>query len=375
MAIELKEVKTKKDLKKFVLFPYKHYKNSKFWIPPMIRGEMETLRPETNPAFEHCEAVFFLACKNGRTVGRISGIINHGFVEQWGKKYARFCWFDFTDDKEVSRSLLRTVEKWALSQGMEGIMGPIGFSTFERQGILVKGFEEMPTFSGVYNYEYYPEHLEAHGYGKEIDYVEYEVKVPKEVPEKALRIRDLVVRRYKLRSLKVKTTKELLPYADSVFRVINAAYKPLFGFVQLTEKQIAYFVKRYFSYVMPEYTTAVLNENDEVLGFQISMPSLSKAFQKARGKLWPFGFYHLMKAMRKPERLDVLLVGVHPDHQNKGVNAIFMTDLTQIAIDKGIQYAESNSELEENVKVQNFWRYFDTRQHRRTRIYFKNLTV
>ena len=375
LMIELKEVKSKKELKQFVLFVYHHYKHNKFWIPPLIKGELETLRADKNPAFEQCEAIIFLAYNNGKAVGRIAGIINHKFIEQWGKKYARFCWFEFVDDKEVSWKLLEAVEEWAVSKGMEGIIGPMGFTTFERQGILIQGFQEMPTFSGVYNFSYYPEHLEAHGYTKEIDYVEYEVKVPEKIPEKALKVRDLIVKRYNFRSLQVKSTKELLPYADPVFRVINAAYKPLYGFVQLTEDQIDYFVKKYFSYIIPDYTTAVLDENGKVLGFQISMPSMSRAFQKARGRLFPFGFYHMMKAMKNPTRIDILLVGVHPDYQNKGVNAIFMTDLTGIAIKKGIKYAESNAELEENVKVQNFWRYFDTRQHRRTRIYSKILTT
>ena len=339
----------------------------------MISGEMETLSADTNPSFEHCEVKFLLALKNGEPAGRIAGIINHRYVEQWNKKNARFCWFDTIDDTEVSKHLLESIEEWARSHGMEGVVGPMGFTTFERQGILVKGFEEMPTFSGVYNYEYYPEHFRAHGYGKEIDYVEYEVKVPDEIPEKAHKIRDLIVKRYSLKSLKVKSTKEMLPYAEQVFGVINAAYKPLYGFTELTERQIAYFVKRYFSFIKPDYTTAVLDENDRVLGFQISMPSLSRALQKARGKLFPFGWYHIMKAMKKPDRIDILLVGVHPDYQSKGINSIFMTDLTQIAINRGIVYAESNSELEENVKVQNFWRYFTTRQHRKTRLFYKSL--
>ena len=373
MAIEIREVTSPKELKRFVRFPYKHYKNSKYWIPPMMKGEYETLSKESNPSFEHCDFKLLIAYKDGKPAGRIAGIINRRYIEESGKKDARFCWFDTIDDLDVSRFLLENVEEWARSMAMERLIGPMGFTTFERQGILVKGFEEMPTFSGVYNYAYYPVHLESLGYGKEIDYVEYEVVVPETVPEKALKIRDLIIKRYKLRSLKVKTTKEMLPYAGSIFNVINAAYKPLYGFTSLTEKQIAYFVKRYFSVIKPDYVTAVLDEEDQVLGFQISMPSLSKAFQKARGKMFPWGWYHILGALRNPERIDILLVGVHPDHQNKGINAIFMTDLTQIAIDRGILFAESNAELEENVKVQNFWRYFNTRQHRGSRIFSKSL--
>ena len=373
MSIQLKEITSRGDLKKFVRYPYRHYRNNRYWIPPLISGEMKTLDRKKNPAFEHCDVKFLLAYRDGKPAGRIAGIINHRYVEQWKRKDARFCWFDTVDDREVSAQLLGAIEQWARSRGMERLVGPMGFTTFERQGILVKGFEEMPTFSGVYNYPYYPEHLEAHGYAKEIDYVEYEVKVPAEIPEKAMKIRDLIVKRYHLRSLRASSTKEMLPYADSVFRVINEAYEPLYGFTRLTEKQIDYFVKRYFSFIKPDYVTAVLDENERVLGFQISVPSLSRAFQKAGGRIFPTGWYHIQKALKNPDRIDILLVGVLPEYQSKGINSIFMTDLTRIAIDRGIRYAESNSELEENVKVQNFWRYFDTRQHRRTRIYGKSL--
>jgi ribosomal protein S18 acetylase RimI-like enzyme len=376
MSIELREVKNNKDLKKFVLFPYSLYKNHKYWVPPLIKGELNSLRKDKNPAFDHCEAKYVLAYKNGKIVGRIAGIINYRFIEKWGKKNARFCWMDFIDDLEVSGALLNNIEQWAVSKGMESITGPLGFvSSMDPRGTLYEGFNEMPTISSVYNYEYYPKHFETHGFKKETDYVEYEVKAPSEIPEKATKICNLIIKRYKLKKLEVKSTKEMLPYGKQVFDVLNAAFEPLFGFVPLTDKQIDYFTKKYFSFVKPEYTTAVLDENDKLVGFQISIPSLSHAFQKAKGKLFPFGFFHIAKAMKKPDRIDILLVGVHPEYQNKGVNSIFMTDLTQFCIDKGIVWAESNGELEENEKVQNFWRYYDARLHKRTRIYFKTLAV
>ena len=373
MSLEIKEIVSPRDRKQFVLFPFHHYRNSKYWVPPMIKGELETLSPQTNPAYDHCEARLLLALKDGKPVGRIAGIINHRFIEEWNRKDARFSWFETIDDPEVSGLLLSTIEDWARSKGMERIIGPMGFTTFERQGILIKGFDEMPTFAGIYNYDYYPARLEASGYEKEIDYVEYEVKVPDSIPEKAVKIRDMIVQRYNLRSLKADTTREMLPYADPVFRVINAAYKPLYGFTSLTERQIEYFVKRYFSFIKPDYTTAVLDQHGQVLGFQVSMPSMSRAFRRARGRLFPLGWYHVLKAMKNPVRLDILLVGVLPEYQSKGINSIFMTDMTQIAIERGVQFAESNAELEENVKVQSFWRYFDTRQHRGSRIYQKSL--
>ena len=373
MAIEIKEVQNNKELKKFVTFPFGLYKNNPYWIPPLIKGELETLRPEFNPSLEHCEWTYLLAYKNGKLAGRIAGIINHRFIERWEKKYARFGWFDFIDDEEVSGKLIAAVEHWAREKGMTKLFGPMGFTTFEHQGIVYKGFDKMPTFSSVYNHEYYPKHLEAAGYQKDIDYVEYEVKTPSEIPGKALKIRDLIIKRYHLSYLKAKNTKDLLPYAKQVFDVINAAYEPLFGFVKLTDKQIDYFVKKYFSFINPDYVTAVLDENNKLIGFQISIPSLSRAFQKANGRLYPFGFLHFLKAMKNPERIDIMLVAVHPDYQNKGVNSIFMTDLTEVCIEKGIKYAESNQEMEENEKVQNFWRYYDANQYKRNRIYCKEI--
>jgi GNAT superfamily N-acetyltransferase len=258
--------------------------------------------------------------------------------------------------------------------GMERMEGPMGFTTFERQGILVKGFDEMPTFSGVHNPPYYAEHLEALGFGKEIEYVEYELTVPEKIPDKLINIGELVAERYHLKLLEARSTKEMLPYADQVFRVLNAAYKPLFGFTELTDEQIKYFVKKYFSYIKPDYTTAVLDQQGRVVGFQISMPSLSRAFQKARGRLLPLGWLHMLRAMKNPERLDLLLTGVLPEYQSKGVNAVFMAHLTNAAIAHKIKYAESNIELEENFKVQSFWRHFEARQHRRSRIFSKAIS-
>ncbi len=374
MSIVIKEVSKRRELKQFVNYPFKLYQNSKYWVPPLIKGEMETLSPKKNPAFDHCETRFLLALKGGKIVGRILGIINHRYIEHWGKKDARFSWFDTIDDPEVTRQLFNSIEEWAKSKGMKRLVGPMGFTTFERQGILVKGFEEMPTLAGVHNYPYYAAHLESMGYGKEIEYVEYELIVPKVIPEKIVKISNLVTERYKLRILNASSVKKMLPYADPVFRVINAAYKPLYGFTALTEKQINYFVKKYFSFIKPDYTSAVLDENDRVLAFQISMPSLSRALRQAKGRLFPFGWYYLSRAMKNPERLDTLLTGVIPEYQNKGVNAVFMSHLTGAAIKNGIKYAESNNELEENFKVQNTWRYFESRQHRRSRIYSKSLS-
>jgi len=374
VTIEIREAQSRKDLKKFVRFPFSLYKNNKYWIPPLIKEDIHTLRSDKNPSFEHCEAVYYLAYKNGKIVGRIAGIINRRFIEIWDKKYARFCWLDFIDDEEVSEALLKKVELWAQSKGMKDLIGPMGFTTFEHQGILIEGFDELPTFLSAYNYDYYLKHIEKLNYKKEVDYVEYEVKTPDSVPEKAVRLNKIIQKRMKVKLLKSTSMKELLPYAKQVFDVINEAYQPLFGFVPLTTKQVDLIVKKFVSFVRPEYISIVVNENDKVIGFQISAPSLSRAFQKAKGRLFPFGFIPILKAYKNPDCIDIILVGVHPDYQNKGINAIIMTDLTETSIKKNIRIAESNAEMEENVSVQNFWRYYDARQHKRKRIFIKHLS-
>jgi ribosomal protein S18 acetylase RimI-like enzyme len=339
----------------------------------MISGEMETLHPEKNPAYEHCDTKFLLAYKGQKIAGRVVGIINHRYNQQWNKKAVRFGWFEVINDKEVSAGLIDAVANWAGKRGMERMEGPMGFTTFDRAGILVKGFEEMPTFAGVHTPPYYIEHLEGLGFGKEIEYIEYELTVPEKIPDKAIKINDLVTERYHLKLLQTRTTKEMLPHAEQVFHVLNEAYKPLFGFTQLTDKQVGYLIKKYFSFIKPEFTSVVLDPGDKVIGFQISMPSLSTALRKARGRLFPWGWYHMLRAFRKPDRLDLMLTGILPEYQSKGVNALYMVQLTNAAIKHGIKYAESNSELEENLKVQSFWRHFESRQHRRSRIYSKSI--
>ena len=371
MSLQIKEVQNKKQLKKFVLFPYQLYRKNKYWIPPLIKDEFETLTPEKNPAFEFCDARYWLAYEDNRIVGRIAGIINQKYIQKWGKKYAGFSRLDFIDDEQVAAALLKTVENWAKSKGMEGVHGPIGFTNFDHQGMLVEGFDELPTIASTYNFDYYPKYIEKLGYEKEQDYIEFEAKVPDRVPEKAERLSNIVIKKNKLKLVQARSRKELLPYARPIFDVINAAYSPLFASVELSDELIDMFIKKYFSFILPQYVTIVLNEQDKVIGFQVTMPSLSKAFQKAKGRLFPFGFIHILRALKKPEYLDLYLVGILPEYQNKGVSAIFMNELTKIAIANNIISAETNSELEENTKVQEFWKYYDARQHKRKRIYFK----
>ncbi len=371
MSVEIKEVKNRSDLKRFVRFPFYLYKDNKYWVPPIIKNEMKLLDAKRNPDFEYCEAKYWLAYKDNLIVGRIAGIYNKKYIEKWKNKYASFSRFDFIDEQDVSKALFYRVEAWAKSKGMEGVHGPLGFTTFDHQALLIEGFEEMPTSASVYNYDYYPVHLERLGCKKEVDYLEFQINVPKKIPEKAIRIANIVMKREKLKLIKSKSKRKLLSYAKQLFHVINETYKPLYYFVELNDKQMNRFIKKYTSLVKAKYILLIVDQNDRVIAFQITMPSLSAAFQKARGRLYPFGFIHFLSAARNPKVLDLYIVGILPEYQNKGINALFMKDLTQTAIDNNILYAETNSELEENKKIQNFWKYYDSRQHKRKRIYLK----
>jgi hypothetical protein len=373
MTVEIKEVRSNKELKKFVRFPHSLYKKNKFWIPPLIKNEMNTLQPEKNPAFEYCDARYWLAYKNNKIAGRIGGIYNKKFIEKWNIPYANFTRFDFIDDEEVSKALVNKVQDWAIGKGAEGIHGPLGFTNFDQQAMLIKGFDEVPTLASVYNCKYYPQHMEKLNFEKEIDYVEYEVKVPDRIPEKAERLSRIVLKRFKLNLFKASTKKQLVPYIEPVFDVINQSYKDIFYSVKLSQKQIERFKKRYFSFINPEFVSLVMDQNKKVVGFAIIMPSLSKAYQKANGRLFPFGFIHILKALKNPKKIDLYVVGIIPQYQNKGVNAVFMTDLTKTAIKKGIQKVETNSELETNKKIQAFWKYYEARLHKRKRVYKKSL--
>lgn len=372
MPLVIKEVVTKKELKQFIEFPFSLYKKHPYWIPPLLMDEYETLRADKNPAFEYCRAKYWLAFKDGKPAGRIAGIISQRYIEKWGNKYARFGWVDFVDDAEVVKALFATVEKWAREQGMEGIHGPLGFTDMDHEGMLVDGFNELGTLAAIYNHPYYPKQLEALGYAKDVDWVEFEVKVPDQIPEKADRIARIVMQKSGVRVLEAKKAKDLLPYAHQMFEVLNSAFAPIYAFVPLNEKQISMYIKQYFSFILPDYTKILLDSSNKVAGFVIGMPSLSRALQRSRGRLFPFGFIHILRAIsKKNKQIDLYLGAIRPDLQGKGADALLMTEMCRSAMKNGVVSAETNIELEENVKVQSHWKYFESRQHKRRRCYIK----
>ncbi|HET7839114.1 MAG TPA: GNAT family N-acetyltransferase [Rectinemataceae bacterium] len=374
MSLEIRRVENLRQLKAFIRFPYRIYGGDPCWVPPLDFDDLGTLRKDKNPAFEHCEAEYWIAYRDGSPVGRIAGIINHPANEKWGTKLARFGWIDFVEDFEVAEALLRTVEDWARSKGLEGVHGPLGFTDFDREGMLVEGFAELATLATNYNRPYYPQYLERLGYAKDIDWVEFQIATPSVIPEKVLRVQELIAKRSGIHLHEWKDKKELIgKWADDLFEILEEAYAHLYGTAPLTKRQVQAYIKTYLGFVDPRFTKIVVDKDGKLIGFGITMPSLSKALQKSRGRLLPFGWLHLMLALRKPTVIDMYLIAVRPEYQSRGVVAFLMTSLNQAAIDAGVKVAESNPELETNVEVQSLWKGYEKRQHKRRRIYLKRL--
>lgn len=373
MSVEIKKVTTKSELKRFIRFNYEFYKDNPYSVPDLYDDMLNTFSPKKNAAFEFCEADYFLALRDGKIVGRVAAIINRRANETWNRKTVRFGWIDFVDDMEVSTALIDTVKQWGKERGMTEIEGPLGFTDMDAEGMLVEGFDHLSTMATIYNYPYYPQHMERLGLSKSADWVEMKIYVPDAIPEKHRRISDIIAKRYNLHIRKLKSKKEVRQsgVAHDIFRLINDAYTPLFGYSRMTERQIDQYVKMYVPVLDLRMVSIVENEQNEIVAVGISMASLSRALQKAKGRLLPFGWYHLLKALmwKRPKVLDLLLVAVRPDYQGKGVNALLFTDLIPVYKELGFEYAESNPELEMNEKVQNQWQYFKTEQHKRRRCF------
>ena len=374
--VEIKKIATDKSaLKKFVKFGIDLYEGNEYFVPPLVIDEISTLDPTKNPAFDFCEAEYFMAYKDGKPAGRIAAIINKQVNESSGMKAARFGFVDFIDDEEVSEGLLKAVENWARGKGMEKVIGPLSFTDLDKEGCLIEGFEELSTMATIYNYPYYQRHIERLGYEKESDWVEFLIPVPDAIPEKHLRIAEIVKKKFNLRVLKYSSRAKLKKdYGRRLFELINDSYKDLYQFSRLTDRQIEKYIDEYLNLLDLNLVTLIVDESDGLVGVGISMPSMSRALQKSHGKFLPFGWVHLLKGLKgKNDRVDLLLVGVKPQYQSKGVNALLFTDLIPQYIKKGYKYAESNPEMETNSKVQNQWEAFNPRQHRRRRSFVKHL--
>lgn len=375
MAIEIRKIDTKCGLKKFVKWGIDLYKGNECFVPPLVMDDVNTLDPHNNPAFDFCESIYFMAYDDGKPVGRIAGIINNVVNEKTGKKTLRFGWVDFIDDTRVSEALFRAVEVWGRSKGMEEIVGPLGFSDMDPEGMLVEGFDQEGTMATIYNYPYYPKHLEAMGFEKEADWVEFRMTVPDGIPERYQRISDIIKRKYELSTPKYTSAKKLVKdYGQEIFQLINEAYSELYGYSPLTPRQINRYISMYIPVLRLDNISLIVDKDKKLIGVGIAMPSMSKALIKCRGRMFPFGWIHLLKALRgQNDVVDLLLVAVKPEYQSKGVNSLLFTDLIPCFIKNGYKFAESNPELELNQKVQSQWGYFETRQHKRRRAYRKPL--
>lgn len=375
MAIEIRKIDTKGGLKKFVKWGIDLYKGNECFVPPLVMDDVNTLDPHNNPAFDFCESIYFMAYDDGKPVGRIAGIINNVVNEKTGKKTLRFGWVDFIDDPRVSEALFRAVEVWGRSKGMEEIVGPLGFSDMDPEGMLVEGFDQEGTMATIYNYPYYPKHLEAMGFEKEADWVEFRMTVPDGIPERYQRISDIIKRKYELSTPKYTSAKKLVEdYGQEIFQLINEAYSELYGYSPLTPRQINRYISMYIPVLRLDNISLIVDKDKKLIGVGLAMPSMSKALIKCRGRMFPFGWIHLLKALRgQNDVVDLLLVAVKPEYQSKGVNSLLFTDLIPCFIKNGYKFAESNPELELNQKVQSQWGYFETRQHKRRRAFRKSL--
>ncbi len=376
MSVTIQQVNDKETLRKFVNFSIQLYKGNEFFVPPLVYEEMTTLDKEKNPAFKHCESAYFLAYKNGEIVGRIAAILNHKANQTWDEKNVRFGFVDFIDDEEVSDALFNEVEKWTRQRNMSKIHGPMGFTDFDNEGLLIDGFDKLSTMQTIYNYPYYVTHLERLGYVKDHDWFEYLIPVPDEVPERFMRVAEVVKKKFRLNVVKLDNKKEVWAYAREIFLLLNRSYKDLYGFVELTDEQIDYYVKMYIPMLRLNFLSLVLREEDnKLIGVGIGLPSMAKALQKAEGKFLPTGWYHLYKALKGRDNkiLDLLLIGVDPEYQGKGVNALIFSQFIPEAIRLGYEFAESNPELEVNTKVQSMWNDFNAVHHKTRRAYMKIL--
>ncbi len=377
MAIEIKQVSNRKELRAFIRFNYELYKDNAYSVPDLYDDMLNTFNKEKNAAFEFCEAEYFLAYKDNKLVGRVAAIINKKANETWNKKDVRFGWIDFIDDIEVSEALLKAVEQYGKTHGMENIQGPLGFTDFDAEGMLIEGFDQLSTMATIYNYPYYSEHIEKLGYVKDADWVEYQIYIPKDgVHDKHQRIADLVQKKYNIRIKKYTSGKKLAKdYGQAIFELMNEAYSPLYGYSALSQTQIQQYVKMYLPILDLKMVPLIIDQDDKLVGVGITMPSLSIALQKAKGRLLPFGWFHLARALffGKSRIVDLLLVAVKPEYQNKGVNALLFSDLIPVYQKEGCIFAESNPELEMNGKVQAQWEYFETIQHKRRRAFVKKI--
>ncbi len=373
MSFKIVEVSTRKEIGDFVDLPFTLYKHNPYWVPPLKSDERKALLASTNPAFEFSKAKFWLVYSEEACVGRIGAIVNSLANEKMGEQLGRITRVEFIDNKEVVDKLFSVAENWLKSEGMTGVHGPLGFSNLDHQGLLIEGQNYLPSVASDYHLAYYATHFERLGYVKEKDWLEFRVTFPDAMPEKSFVVADMLKKRYGLRSVNFTNKSEIEPYKQPIFDLFNDAFVNLFSTFALPQKMIDYYIAKYFPMLNPRYVKVILDKEDKIVGFLVALPSLSKAMQKAKGKLWPMGWWYIMNALKKPVEMDLMLTGVRPEFQKMGVISLLMNDLWQTANADGIKVVESTGMLEDNNVAIQMWKSFDHIQHKRKRCYIKQL--
>jgi GNAT superfamily N-acetyltransferase len=371
--IEILQVTNPRALKKFVLFPFQLYKNCPYWVPPLIKDELETLNESKNPVFKNAEANYYLAYKDGKVAGRIAVIINHLEIKEMQKKKVRFGWFDVIDDINVTKALLDKAFEKGRELQLEYVEGPVGFSNMEKAGILTMGYEELNTMITWYHHPYYAKHFEELGFEKQATWVEFRLSIPNAIKEKVAKFSGIVKKRYGLSVIRFKNKKEILPYVDSMFDLLNKTYNTLQTFVPIQQYQIDYYKEKYFNFIHPDYITCIKDKEGKLIAFSVVMPSFSKALKKANGRLFPFGWFHILRAQRKNDLAAFYLIGIDPEYQGKGVTAIIFEEMQYLFNSKGIDVVETNPELKENTAVQLLWKDYSPVQHKERSTFRKSL--
>jgi len=369
----IKTVQTKRDQKEFIMLPFELYKGNSFWIPPLIGDEYKIFNAKTNPAMNFCDSCFWIAEENGKTVGRIAAIINHRYNEKIGAKMGRFSRLECINDQDVAAALLRTAEDWLREKGMTMVHGPLGFTNLDLQGLLIEGFDHLPSIASVYHHAYYLPLIEKCGYSKENDWLEFRLKLEDHIPEKVTRMVEMIKTRYHLRVISFSKRKEMFPYAHKLFTLLNVAFDELPYVSAFDEETKAFYIKKYFSFLNPEFVKVILDDQNELRGFIVGLPSLSRAMQKCNGRLFPFRFRHILHALKHPTEMDLLLTGVDPNLQGQGVAALLIYELQQVLCKYHVPYVETTGIFESNNKAIQTWKNYEHIQHKRRRCFVKYL--
>lgn len=367
--VQIIQVTSEKQLLDFIKFPMMLYKNNQNFVPSLINDEKNIWNPKENPALAYSEAKQFLAYKNGKIAGRIAVLINHKEAQELGIEKVRFGWLDFIDDAEVSEALLNEAIKLAQEKGLKKIEGPMGFTNLDKAGMLTYGFDKLATMIGIYNAPYYAVHLENLGLTKEKEWVEYEIVFPEQLPEKVEKFSKLIAEKYQLETIKFGSKEDILPLVEPMFKLLDETYKNLSTYTPISDEQIQHYKEKYFGLIDKDYIICIKDKNDQLISFAITMPSYSRALQKSKGKLLPFGWWHFLNAGRKNDRANFYLIGIHPEYQRRGVTAIIFKEIYEIFKKKGVKFLETNPELEENKNIQLLWQDYHPVNHKRRRTY------